>query len=95
MRQARTTRLPEHLRRLFWDYRFGSLSWDRDRDLVTQRLLAYGDLKVIRWLRQKLGDELLAEWLTQRRGAGLSPQQLHFLAAHLEAASSKGCFLAC
>ena len=78
MRSAKKKPLPAGLRRFFWEYRFGSLSWQRDRELIMQRVLAHGDWDSIRWLRRRLRDDQLAEWLMRRRGAGLSPQQLRY-----------------
>ncbi|HZU36325.1 MAG TPA: hypothetical protein VFA18_10480 [Gemmataceae bacterium] len=66
------------LRPLFWDYPFRKLSWAEDRDLVTSRVLAVGDLDALRWLRRRLGDDALRQWLEHRRGAGLSRRQLRF-----------------
>jgi hypothetical protein len=70
--------LPEMLRPLFWDYHFWKLSWERDRDLVTARVLAEGDWDAVKWLRKRLGDEALRAWIERRRGAGLTRQQVRF-----------------
>jgi hypothetical protein len=72
------TRLPEILRPLFWDYPFGRLRWETDAALVTDRVLARGHYDAIRWLRSKLGDNGLREWIIDRRGRGLSPRDLSF-----------------
>jgi hypothetical protein len=78
-RQApRSERLPQRLKRLFWDYHFARLSWHADSDLIIGRILAAGDWDSVRWLRRTLGDESLRAWLTLRRGAGLSSRQLRF-----------------
>ena len=70
--------LPPMLRDLFWDYDFGSLDWGSDRDLVTARVLSAGPWEAIAWLYGRLGAEVLAEWITRRCGAGLSPRQLRY-----------------
>jgi len=77
-------RLPRMLRPLFWDHDFDVLNWKQDRDLIVARVLASGSWNVVRWLRRRLGDEALREWLQQRRGAGLSPRQLRFWELILE-----------
>ncbi len=71
-------KLPEFLRPLFWEYRFRDLSWERDRDLVIDRVLEHGTLDAIRWLRAQAGDQALSEWLTRRHGAGISKRRLRF-----------------
>jgi hypothetical protein len=77
-------RLPKTLRRFFWDYDFARLSWAEDRDLIIARILAVGDWKSIRWLRRRLPDEELRQWLQRRRGAGLSSRHLRFWELILE-----------
>jgi hypothetical protein len=71
-------RLPRGLRAFFWDYQPARLSWKKDRDLIVSRILAVGDWKSIQWVRSRLGDEALRDWLLKRRGAGLGPRQLRF-----------------
>jgi hypothetical protein len=63
---------------LFWDYNFSQLTWIGDRDLIIGRILAAGDWEAVQWLVRRLGRPALKDWLCQRRGAGLSPQQLRF-----------------
>jgi hypothetical protein len=77
-RKRSPKRLPERLLVFFWDYQAGRLSWERDRDLIIARILAVGDLKSVQWVRSRMGDEALREWLLKRKGAGLSPPQLRF-----------------
>jgi Protein of unknown function, DUF488 len=36
-------KLPRLLRMFFWDYNFESLSWERDRDFITGRILTHGN----------------------------------------------------
>jgi uncharacterized protein DUF6922 len=67
--QRRGRKLPERLRPLFWDYRFGILRWETDREIVISRVLAHGDWDAIRWLRRRAGETALKEWLVRRRGA--------------------------
>ena len=76
--KRKSPRLPAMLLSFFWDYHFPSLAWEADRDLITARILACGDFEAVRWLRARLGDEALRQWLKSRRGGGLRPQQLRF-----------------
>jgi hypothetical protein len=70
--------LPALLRPLFWDYDFKTLTSDDDRDLIIARVLASGTWEAITWLRVRLEDQTLREWIERRRGRGLSPRQLRF-----------------
>lgn len=77
-------KLPRSLRPFFWDYDFARLSWKADRDLIIGRILAVGNWDSLRWLRRRLPDAALREWLQRRRGAGLSNRQLRFWELILE-----------
>ena len=72
------SRLPEQLRSLFWDYAFSQLSLAKDRDLIIRRILTNGSWGAVRWLRKRLGDRELRDWLIIHRGRGLTPRQLRF-----------------
>jgi hypothetical protein len=54
-------KLPRLLRRFFWDYDFDALSWERDRDFVTGRLLTHGNWEAATWLRSVAGDQGLRQ----------------------------------
>ena len=70
--------MPEDFGRLFWEYDFKTISWERDRDLVIDKILTRGDWHAIRWLRDNLGDIALKEWIIHRRGRSLTKAQLRF-----------------
>ena len=72
------SRLPEQLRPLFWDYIFSQLSLAKDRDLIIRRVLSNGSWDAVRWLRKRLGDRELREWLIAHGGRGLTARQLRF-----------------
>ncbi|HEV3116460.1 MAG TPA: hypothetical protein VGY58_05370 [Gemmataceae bacterium] len=71
-------RLPTSFRRLFWDHNFRNLSWRDDQDLITARILSCGSWADITWLRKRLGDDRLRQWIVRREGRNLSPRQLRF-----------------
>jgi len=81
---SRARKLPESMRPLFWDCPFAQLHWPTHRDFVTARVLACGDWQALRWLRRRLGDNDLRQWLMHRQGAGLSRRQLRFWELILE-----------
>jgi hypothetical protein len=70
--------LASDLRKLFWEYDDRSLSWEKDRDLITARILSSGTWTQVRWLRRQLGDPGLAAWITARQGRGLDARRLRF-----------------
>ena len=74
----RSSELPEHLRPLFWDQDFDALSWSTHRSFIVSRILTSGPWEAVQWVRGRLGDEALSEWIQERQGKPLSPKQLRF-----------------
>jgi hypothetical protein len=72
------TALPDALRPLFWEHDFEALTWEADRDLIVARVLASGSWTAVKWLRSRLSDAELRQWIQRRRGRGLSQRQLRF-----------------
>ncbi|HEY0513183.1 MAG TPA: hypothetical protein VGH73_14845 [Thermoanaerobaculia bacterium] len=70
--------LPAPVKALFWDVSSRSLRWDRDRELITGRVLASGPWNTVQWLRARAGDEAIRAWIEAHEGRGLSPRQLRF-----------------
>jgi hypothetical protein len=70
--------LPAFLRPLFWEYPFEALTWEEDRDLIIARVLASGGWDAVTWLRSRVSNAELRDWIERRRGRGLSPRQLRF-----------------
>jgi hypothetical protein len=74
----KTHLLPQYLKNFFWDYDFHRLNWKDDRDLIISRILSSGDWEAVSWLRSQMDAGALKRWITDHRGAGLSPQKLRF-----------------
>jgi len=70
--------LPARLRPFFWEYRLAELSWSKDRDLITARILQAGDWPAITWLRGRLGDSHLRAWLVATGARGLDRRRRNF-----------------
>lgn len=80
----RNNRLPDDLRRFFWDCDFASLSWRRHNSFIIGRLLEMDDLEAIRWLIRRIGNRGIEKWLLAHRGGGLDPMRLRFWQARLD-----------
>ncbi len=74
--------------RFFWDQDIASLNWEQHRNFIVRRLLQYGDLQSLRWLRSQIGDEGLRDWIVKRNGRGLDPRQIRYWALILNINSS-------
>ncbi len=70
--------LPSCVRELLWEYDPSGVSWEEDRDLVIQKVLARGSWEAVRWVRRRAGDRALAELISRTRGRWLSRRQLRF-----------------
>jgi len=66
------------LAELFWDYPGEKLSLENDRDLFIERILASGTWEQVLWLRTRIGDQSLADWIVARQGRGLDARRLRF-----------------
>ncbi len=82
-------RLPEMLHPLFWDTEFDQVSWQSHRDYVIRRVLSAGTWDAVCWLRGKLGDAALRQWIEQHEGRGLSSRQLRFWEVLLDLPGAK------
>ena len=71
-------RLPEMLRPLFWDTDFDQVSWESNLDYVVRRILSEGTWEAVCWLRTRLDDTALRQWIVRHEGRGLSSRQLRF-----------------
>jgi hypothetical protein len=58
--------IPLSLKPVFQEYDFDRLDAERNRDLVIERTLNYGDRREARWLFERYGTGTVAEWIRQR-----------------------------
>ncbi len=65
--------IPTSARPFFQEYTFENLDPVQHRDLVIERLLAYGDREEIRWLYQTYGRDQISSWVGIN-GARLLPR---------------------
>ena len=57
--------IPETALPFFQEYDFERLDAERDRDLLIERLLAYGNQDEVRWLLQNYGWAYVRHWLSE------------------------------
>lgn len=79
-----SSKLPEAVRALFWEYDADAINWDADRDLIIRRVLSAGSWPALQWLRARLGDAALRRWIVGHAGDALAPRQLRFWALVLD-----------
>lgn len=70
--------LPLSLRPLFWEYDFKKLSWEKDQDLIVNRILSVGGVEEWRWLHKIMGRDGIRKHILKHRGRGLDRRQLRF-----------------
>jgi hypothetical protein len=71
-----TGELPEVLRSLFWDYPFEELRLPEHRNEVLLKVISYGNAGQVAWLRRRLGDSTIRQWIVARKGRGFTPAQV-------------------
>ncbi len=57
--------IPLSLKPVFQEYDFDRLDAERNRDLVIERTLNYGDRREARWLYQQYGRDAIAKWVRE------------------------------
>ncbi len=70
--------LPDWLHRYFWEHDPVRLVWPESRGTIALRLLQWGDADATRWLRERVSDAELRDFLARRRGRGLEPDRLRY-----------------
>ncbi len=58
--------LPNQVRRLLWDVDASSLDGDTHRSFLLDRILAYGDMKTVRWAEQTYGLDGIRDYYLTR-----------------------------
>ncbi len=77
-KKIKPQRLPAELKPLFWEYDFEKLSWAKHRDFIIGKVLDVGTWNDVRWMRTRVDNDELKKWIVDRKGRGLSPQQITF-----------------
>ena len=77
-RSGKVEKMPVFLEKLFWQYDFGKLRWPTHRDIIIRQVLTEGDRIAIDWLRERLSDDDLRNWITSRRARQLSLRDIRF-----------------
>lgn len=78
MGDQQCTSLPEHLRTYFWDYDAEALDWEQNRHTITLRLVQVGGLDAVTWIRSRISDDDLKDFIVRRQGRGMDPRHLRF-----------------
>lgn len=74
-------KLPNSLKKYFWEVDFNRLDFKKRIEYVTLRLLEYGDVEALRWLFRNIPKKKIKEVIEKRRG--LSPRSLYFWSSFL------------
>ncbi len=60
------SKIPEKLRSLFWDVELENINLEQHADYVLERVLDFGTLDAVRWLRSIYSDERIAEFIKHK-----------------------------
>ena len=64
------------MRPLFWSYRFEDLRLPESLDLLMLHTLTYGTTEQRNWLHRRFGVDGIRRWIKNRRGKGLTVEQM-------------------
>lgn len=73
-----STELPENLWGYFWEYIADGLDWERNKHTIVLRLLQAGGMDAVTWLRSRMSDDEIRDFIVRRQGRGLEPRRLRF-----------------
>jgi|YelNatPaOPRAMG01_1025707.scaffolds.fasta_scaffold41291_3 hypothetical protein len=60
-------KLPLFLKKYFWDVDFSSLDFEHNPDFVIARILEYGDMKAVRWMRKSVDEKKIKKIVEESR----------------------------
>jgi hypothetical protein len=62
--------LPSSFRKYFWDCDFSDLSLEKYPKFIIERILDYGTLKDIKWLKERISEAYFRKIATESRRLG-------------------------
>ena len=51
--------LSKDFKKYFWDCDFQNLKWDNHKTFISERILNFGDIESVKWLKNRLSKEEL------------------------------------
>lgn len=61
-------RIPNYIKQLFWDVKKDTVDIELHAQYIIRRVLDFGDVKAINWLRRVYSDTLIREVVQVKRG---------------------------
>lgn len=70
------SRLPEHLRPIFWSWDFDKIDAEKDKRIVIVQILNYGEIRDWRWLVDRYGKAGLEEAIAEIPASEFFPRTI-------------------
>lgn len=61
-------KVPKKFHDVFWEVNADELDTEKSPEFIMERILNYGTLEGVKWLRETFGDEKLKEFITSEKG---------------------------
>lgn len=61
MKVKRVKKLPEFLKRYFWDVQFSDLNKEKYPRFIIERILEYGDEKAVKWMKDNFTEKKIKQ----------------------------------
>ncbi len=72
-------KVPKQFREVFWEVDAEKLDTEAYPEYIMERILEYGTLEGVKWLRKTFGDEKIKQYVTSRRARRrLSTRTINF-----------------
>ena len=69
--------MPEEFRKYFWDTNFEELDKEKNKRYIISRLYCYGDLKVLKWIKENYSKKDIED--VARKSRNLKPLVANYL----------------
>ena len=60
--------LPDFITKLFWDVKKETIDITKHSSFIIRRILDYGDVRELNWLRKTYSDEIIKNVIRSKRG---------------------------
>lgn len=68
--------LPLEFKKYFWDCDFSALEWNKYKLFISERILSFGDIDSVNWLKSKLSSDELIDFV--RKSKNIDPKTKNF-----------------
>lgn len=81
-------KLPEHLRKYFWDCDYNELNLAQSSEFIAERILNFGEMRSLKWLLSKIDKNFLKQLVNKSRNLNNKTRNLWRIILYEDESSS-------